>query len=625
MNGSSGADQARCTIIVPARNAADTIVETLASLRAQTVNLWRAVVVDDGSSDETAATVCRIAADDSRIGMIPGPQRGVGAARNAGLRAATSPFVSFLDADDLLAPAFLAHMIPPLETDASTDATYTGWLRLAADGSTEEGPIPNVDGDLFERFAAACIFPPHACVVRRSLVDEVGGFDEAPSTTEDWDLWLRLARTGARFVRVPGSLVVYRMRAGSRSRDSRRVLDDGLAVIARGHAPDPRVRRPHPSHQSGMPLSGFPRNAYNHLSWAVGMAIASGEDPAPLFDRVAGLTALDLDPWELGGTVLESMRVTLCAAPAAAIGILTTLREKLLVWLDAIESASGSAGIAGRTASAIEQLALQRAAADYPCMLLTSYAVAIDLGAPLATITGVPAQANQVRALLSYDGAPLGDIELPADDGRVDLPLVADAAANAFGWQLLRQFLYRTVFPTLHLELAGERLRVRRNGVLIGEVEAAERPDDSALFEAVGWTVFVQELFGMSDCPSSAIYAASESEHDTPIRLDHPLLECDISTPLRAVQSDTSTVVVRCRIGAAVLSDVTVQTTGGIIEAGTIRRAIADTRPNETVRLAAREGIIDWPVQDGIALSARFAIRSAARPTRSTPLDLPAQ
>src|SRR4029077_8559378 len=95
--------------------------------------------------------------------------------------------------------------------------------------------------DLFQVLTRCCAFAIHACVVRRSLVETVGGFDPDLSTCEDWDLWQRIARTGARFARVPEALALYRMRAASASLHARRLLADGLRVIDRRPGPDPRV------------------------------------------------------------------------------------------------------------------------------------------------------------------------------------------------------------------------------------------------------------------------------------------------------------------------------------------------------------------------------------------------
>lgn len=607
MNPMSARRDARITIVVPAKNAAETIVETLASVRAQTVERWRVIVVDDGSTDGTATAVRGMAAGDARIALIRGPERDVGAARNAGLRAVETPFVSFLDADDLLSPTFVEQTMAAFARRPDAAAAYTGWLRLALDGRTEEGPCPDVEGDLFEHFAAACVFPPHACVVRRSVIEEAVGFDEAPTTTEDWDLWQRIARTGACFVRVPGNLVTYRMRLGSRSRDSRRVLDDGLAVIARGHAADERVRRPHPSHQHGADASLLARRSYNHLSWAVGMAIASEEDPAPLIETVRPLRAADLNPWEIAGTVLEAMRVTLGMAPEAAASVAATAADGLRRWLSEIESASGTPDLTLRIVRAIDYIAMHQSALDRPRTLLGAHELSVELAHEVEDITRVPARADRLHAHLAYDGAVFGRIELPISGGHVAAPFIADAAADALGWQMLQQFLFATTFSSLELEEGGDRVRVRRYGVAIGEVNGGQRPSRSALFAAVGWTIFVQELFGITDRDLHDIYEAAPGGGMSGVTIDGPELVADAGHPIHDVTSAAAALTVRCMIGGAWLGDLTLAVVDGCLSAGAIRRALVETWPDELIRTVAREAIVGRPLHDGTSLHARIA------------------
>src|SRR5437763_303868 len=130
------------SVVIPAHDAAATLVEQLESLRAQTFQGWEAVIVDEGSSDGTA-------------------------------------------------------------------------------------------------------------VLATSFVEAVGGFAPSLRTCEDWDLWQRVARTGARFGVVREVLALYCMQPASASVDGPQMLADGLRVITQGHAPDRRVPNPHPAYADG--------------------------------------------------------------------------------------------------------------------------------------------------------------------------------------------------------------------------------------------------------------------------------------------------------------------------------------------------------------------------------------
>ena len=91
------------TVIVPGYNVAAYVDEALASLRAQTLTQWRAILVDDASTDDTGERFAVAAASDPRFTLVRHPeQRGLGAARNSALDQIASPFVAFLDADDVM-------------------------------------------------------------------------------------------------------------------------------------------------------------------------------------------------------------------------------------------------------------------------------------------------------------------------------------------------------------------------------------------------------------------------------------------------------------------------------------------------------------------------------------------
>ena len=96
-----GAPSPEVSVVIPAYNAQATLAQTLASVLAQTLDAWEAIVVDDGSTDGTAAIVAAFAARDPRVRCITGAHRGVSAARNLGIAAARGSLVAFLDADDL--------------------------------------------------------------------------------------------------------------------------------------------------------------------------------------------------------------------------------------------------------------------------------------------------------------------------------------------------------------------------------------------------------------------------------------------------------------------------------------------------------------------------------------------
>jgi CDP-glycerol glycerophosphotransferase len=118
------------TVIVPGRDVADFAGEAVASLRAQTLPEWTAILVDDGSADATGEIFDAAVADDSRLRVLRHEaSRGLGAARNVALDLVETPYVGFLDADDVLRPRALERLVGTLESTAS-DLVAGAYVRL---------------------------------------------------------------------------------------------------------------------------------------------------------------------------------------------------------------------------------------------------------------------------------------------------------------------------------------------------------------------------------------------------------------------------------------------------------------------------------------------------------------
>lgn len=128
------------TVIVPGYGVAPYAREALDSLRAQTLREWTAVLVDDGSTDGTADVFAEAAAADPRFRLVRHPERrGLGAARNTGLDAVETPFLGFLDADDVLMPEALERMVSTLDASGS-DFAVGAYVRLRPDGAGGYAP-----------------------------------------------------------------------------------------------------------------------------------------------------------------------------------------------------------------------------------------------------------------------------------------------------------------------------------------------------------------------------------------------------------------------------------------------------------------------------------------------------
>jgi glycosyltransferase involved in cell wall biosynthesis len=220
------------TVVVPAHDRAHLIERALASVARQRPRPpAEVIVVDDGSSDGTGEVAER---QGVRV-LRHERNRGVSAARNSGVAAASHPWIAFLDSDDEWLPEHL-EVLWDLRGEHSLVAGSLVWLR--DDGSAYRliGPPPRLAGDL--RTPAPLVFPenflqPSAVMVRRDAFERAGGFDETMRLAEDLDLWVRLLDAGSACV-TERVVSVYRGHPGQAS-VARAGLRDAHAAIVHRH------------------------------------------------------------------------------------------------------------------------------------------------------------------------------------------------------------------------------------------------------------------------------------------------------------------------------------------------------------------------------------------------------
>ncbi len=231
------------SVVIAAYNAAETLGETLASVLGQTWRDYEVIVVDDGSTDATAEVA---EGYGEAVRLIRKENGGSASARNAGIRAARGRYVAFLDADDLWLPEKLErqmrlHAEQPDLAWSYTDAVFfddeTG-EALWQTGRELALPEGDVLRPLFVRNAIAF----SSAVVRRSVLLAEGGFDTSAlhRISEDWDLWLRLAREEpVGVVRAPLVRKREHRRQKTATMDWRHALKSRLRIAERAAARDP--------------------------------------------------------------------------------------------------------------------------------------------------------------------------------------------------------------------------------------------------------------------------------------------------------------------------------------------------------------------------------------------------
>lgn len=228
------------SVIIPCYNAAQYVGDALDSVIAQTYPHWEAIVVNDGSTDSSADVVRSYMATDPRIRLINQVNRGLGAARNAGIAEAQGEWFLFLDADDTIA----ANMLFRATDDAIANGAQivvTGWTAWYPSLEIHHDQGAPAYGGFVERLYHQNQMPVHAALVHRSVMERAGTFDEELRHVHDWDLWIRAARAGCRFSVLPECLAVYRMLPASLSRRPLSFYEAGLEVLRRAHSADPRL------------------------------------------------------------------------------------------------------------------------------------------------------------------------------------------------------------------------------------------------------------------------------------------------------------------------------------------------------------------------------------------------
>jgi glycosyltransferase involved in cell wall biosynthesis len=227
----------KVSVIIPAYNVAPYIGETLDSVFSQTFADYEVIVINDGSPD-TEDLERALARFIDRINYLKQENRGASAARNTGVHAAQGEFVAFLDADDLWLPNYLdeqtkfirEHDCDLVCADAEVFGNGSHQEETYMESLVADAP-PTGDVTFLGLLSAAQSLITSGVVVRRQRVLDVGFFDEALRNSQDFDLWLRLARHGVRMAYQRQTLLRYRGRDNSLSGDEVNVHRRELCVL----------------------------------------------------------------------------------------------------------------------------------------------------------------------------------------------------------------------------------------------------------------------------------------------------------------------------------------------------------------------------------------------------------
>ena len=231
------------SVVIPCFNAETFLEETVASLMAQTYPHIEIILVDDGSSDGTAALADRLARESVRgrfpVRAIHQANAGPSAARNAGISAARGKYIGFVDSDDRWHTEKAAVQVALMERDPSIGLTFSGWRIIRENGepTARYGVTPAGAVTLEALLYANLVATTSSVIARGAVLRDAGGFEPTMRHAEDLDLWLRIAARPDTHVASTGTVLIDRReRAGQLTKQWVKMYDGWIETFERVHA-----------------------------------------------------------------------------------------------------------------------------------------------------------------------------------------------------------------------------------------------------------------------------------------------------------------------------------------------------------------------------------------------------
>jgi glycosyltransferase involved in cell wall biosynthesis len=271
------------SVVIPTYNSARYAAEAVESVLAQTFEDLEVIVVDDGSTDDTAEVIGSMA---SPVRYLHQPNSGVSVARNHGIEESTGRYVALLDADDTWLPEKLSKQIEALRGAPGYRLCYTALMITDADLSPIGVREAGFAGTALETLLLQGNIVgggSSTVLCERDLFGEIGGFDPDLSQCADWDMWIRLASL-TDFLYLSEPLVRYRQHGESMSNDPQLLEKDSVRVLEKGFQtpgiePQVAARRQHALARNDMVLAGTYFQARRYRDFARCAVRSVSRDP----------------------------------------------------------------------------------------------------------------------------------------------------------------------------------------------------------------------------------------------------------------------------------------------------------------------------------------------------------
>jgi glycosyltransferase involved in cell wall biosynthesis len=224
------------SVIIPVYNQMQFVSQAIESVLAQTFIDYEIIVINDGSTDNTAEVLANY---EKHIRLITQTNAGLSAARNSGLTIARGEMIGFLDADDLWYPGMLSTMVAHLRRNPHIDLVCGAW-----DVIDEKGRIikplnkpsnfkAKVQADFLRAVATGNLFLVHALLIRHKCFECCGAFDPDLRAVEDWDMWIRLAAHGHKADLIDVPVARYRRHKGNMTYEPHRMEQASRQLLTR--------------------------------------------------------------------------------------------------------------------------------------------------------------------------------------------------------------------------------------------------------------------------------------------------------------------------------------------------------------------------------------------------------
>ncbi len=199
----------KIAIIVPCYNNGEFLRECLESVEKQTFQDWTCIVVNDGSTDDTEQVAQVFLNRDSRFDYLFQENKGLAAARNAGIACTSSEFILPLDADDMLEHEYVEKVISLFSNHPEIKIAYSNYRYFGEKNRLEKLPTYSINRLVVDNLINA------TAIYRRVDFEKTSGYDSNLKGREDWDFWLSLLDIDSRVARVEEHLFLYRQRPNS--------------------------------------------------------------------------------------------------------------------------------------------------------------------------------------------------------------------------------------------------------------------------------------------------------------------------------------------------------------------------------------------------------------------------